>query len=367
MKKQIILCTAVVLALLLSGCRTAELDHESSKNSTTSSFESSTESEAAQPPTDVVGSSKEFSMAYGEIWTPSEEKLKDVFGFSPDAEMNEVSKTGHTVQDDDKILSFDQGMVSFIYPNSKIVNSALFIFRNNIAESNYNADKFSQTEDLDFSTKSEAIQALTDLLQQIGKDESYQITAYALDAQTMKEQEQVLKSAIGEISSDMPMVDRWDSSSESYYLQAVPTVDGYPLLPITTGNYENGSTITNEMITAIYTSSGFELFMMANGVNITSIVKSENELIGENQAKETFNQLNLALLSTETYQVESLQLGYYSEYANADHTEIVFKPAWQAKTIASGEDESKDSGQYSYYLYQYIDAESGQEIVEALG
>ena len=106
---------------------------------------------------------------------------------------------------------------------------------------------------------------------------------------------------------------------------------------------------------------------MTNAVDVTSVEKKEGQLIGEGQARDKFDQLNEALLSTETYQVESLQLGYYSEYANAEHTEITLKPAWQAKTIASGTDESKNNGQYFYSMYQYIDAESGQEIVEALG
>lgn len=367
MNKGVVFCVMISLALLVSGCRTAELNYESSMNSASTSFESSFESDVTPSSTDTLEEAKEFSVAKGVIWNSSEEKLKAVFQFPENVEVNEVSKTGHVIQTDDKVLSFDQGMVSFIYPNSKIVNSVLYIFRNNIAETYYNADKFSKTQDLSFATRTEAVQALTDLLKQIGKDEAYQVTAYALDSQTMKEQEQLLESVMGEIQSDMLMVDEWDSSCDSYYLQAVPTIDGNPLLPVTTGNSENGSAITNEMITAVYTQSGFELFLMTNAVDVTSVEKKEGQLIGEGQARDKFDQLNEALLSTETYQVESLQLGYYSEYANAEHTEITLKPAWQAKTIASGTDESKNNGQYSYSMYQYIDAESGQEIVEALG
>lgn len=365
MRNKLTICTMLVVLILFTGCRTSELGTEVSVNSNISENEyQESSSYSSTAPFDMELTMR---LVKGSVWIPSEDELKSSFHFSENASITEANKTGRVIQEDDKMLSFDQGMVTFIYPNSKIVNSALFIFRNNIAESNYNADKFSQTKDLDFATNLEAKQALIDLLQKIGKDEAYQVTVYALDAQTMKEQEQVLKSAIGEIQSDMPMVDKWESSYDSYYMQAVPTIDGNPLLPVTTGNSENGSAITNEMITAIYTSFGFEFFLMTNAIDITSVEKKEGQLIGEGQARDKFDQLNEALLSTETYQVESLQLGYYSEYANTEHTEIVFKPAWQAKTIASGEDESKDSGQYSYYLYQYIDAESGQEIVEALG
>ena len=122
----------ISLALLVSGCRTAELNYESSMNSASTSFESSFESDVTPSSTDTLEEAKEFSVAKGVIWNSSEEKLKAVFQFPENVEVNEVSKTGHVIQTDDKVLSFDQGMVSFIYPNSKIVNSVLYIFRNNI-------------------------------------------------------------------------------------------------------------------------------------------------------------------------------------------------------------------------------------------
>ncbi len=367
MRKTFISCALIAIILLFAGCRTTEVTQDIPTHSVPSSPGVSNESELSSH---VGNDVKGYSIAYGTVWAPSEENLTALFQIPENTEINEVSKTGHVIQTDDKVLAFDQGMISFICPQSEIVNSVLYIFRNNIAETNYNADQFSQTQDLKFASREEVIEALERLLQEMGKDEVYQITAYSLDSTTMEEQEKLLEEKIGEAQSEMPMVEVWDESCDSYYLQAVPTIDGSPLLSVTTGNAENGTLITNEMITAIYTRSGFELFMMTNGVDITSVEQKEGTLIESEQAEKIFDELNLSLLSNETYQVESMQLGYYSEYVNSEHTQVAFRPAWEAKTIATGEDASKNSenrGRYSYTISQYIDAETGQEIVEALG
>ncbi len=57
-------------------------------------------------------------------------------------------------------------------------------------------------------------------------------------------------------------------------------------------------------------------------------------------------------------------MGCYPQYDNTEHTHVKFLPAWAASVLVTGESEKAETGKFEYTTWQYIDAQSGQELVE---
>ena len=86
----------------------------------------------------------------------------------------------------------------------------------------------------------------------------------------------------------------------------------------------------------------------------------------ENQAKEEIERQLGQLILSEQYTIKSIALGYYPQFADTAHKEVLFYPAWKAVVLAEGDDTMRSSNDtaYSYEFSYMIDAQTGLEISE---
>lgn len=375
MRKAFAFLIICVLCLMITGCQTAEYKNRaqsSSENDVSQRENSAAVSENTMGDgmsSSILGdenetaSTKECHAVLGAMWTPEEETVMKAFPL----EQPEIARgqgpqgTGTLFSSASAVLTIDSGMLVYSQTEGNYVNSVLYTFRNNTQEINYNANLFSQSDSLSFMGHDEAVNALEDLIQTLGREGEYTITCYALDSATMNAQAKVLEEKNGKQEG---IIDEWTEDKECYYLKATPIIDGIPLLPLIYGSSGQGTYITGEDVSAIISSKGFELFMITNAVDVQDIGDEKLDIISQDEAHSRFTELHDMLLSDETYEIKDMLLGYYPQYDDTEHTSIKFLPAWAASVLVTGESKKAETGKFEYTTWQYIDAQSGKELVE---
>lgn len=372
MKKIIMLCVLMLFVLDLSACRTVEYNIRETEDSNTSNSQSEfSGSGELQFTESAINNEESISTASGSVWNPEEKTVLEALSFQNATSVQKElgpNRRGVSYQSENAILSFDSGMLTYAVGDSgtmsTLVYSALYVFRNNPSDAYYNADKFSRKLELSFCSREKAIEQILSTLQKLGRNNKYEIEVYSLDNKTLNEQTSLLKDACGLQDG---IIEKWNEENECYYIQAVPAINDIPLLSVSHGSTQDGTYITGEQVNAIISSRGLEFLMISNAVNIDSVDSEEVNIISKDKAMNVFQELNASLLTNESYKIENIELGYYPEYVSSDHNIIKFSPAWVAKTIVSGESGRESGDEYSYISAQYLDAQTGDEIVEELG
>lgn len=360
MKRIILFFSVVFSVLMFSGCQTSEYyaKEQSHLSDVGNQIEASKGSDSTNQ-----NSVEKLQVAYGAVWTPNQEDALSVFPFEPNIQEEQAANgTGKTIMDSHRLLAIGSGMLTYAVTDNELMHSVMYVFRNNQADSYYNADQFSTESDLSFCTRAGAISALKNILHRLGRTSEYDITCYALDKNTMNSQMEILTEAYG---SQENVISEWGDDSECYYLEAAPIICDYPLLPLSCGSNSDGSQITAESIAAIFSLDGFEMVNIQNAVNVETHEDSQASILTEREAQDRFKKINSSLLSEETYTLQALRKGYYPQYETSDHTRVKFLPAWEATTLVSGESGRETGDSYEYVLRQYIDAQTGQEIVRS--
>lgn len=222
----------------------------------------------------------------------------------------------------------------------------------------YNANQFEKDGDLNFKSHNEVLQDFYKILQAIGLENNYLVNCYNLDSETLKEKEKVMIDKFGGNEN----LDGW---KDCYFLYAVPKLNDKKVFTDVHGSSEKGTMITGEEIISIVTENGLQLLVVSNSINIVEELEKK-EIMTENQAKEEIERQLGQLIVSEQYTIKSIALGYYPQFADTAHKEVLFYPAWKAVVLAEGDDTMRSSNDtaYSYEFSYMIDAQTGLEISE---
>ena len=212
--------------------------------------------------------------------------------------------------------------------------------------------------DLNFKSHNEVLQDFYKILQAIGLKNNYLVNCYNLDSETLKEKEKVMIDKFGGNEN----LDGW---KDCYFLYAVPKLNDKKVFTDVHGSSEKGTMITGEEIISIVTENGLQLLVVSNSINIVEELEKK-EIMTENQAKEEIERQLGQLIVSEQYTIKSIALGYYPQFADTAHKEVLFYPAWKAVVLAEGDDTMRSSNDtaYSYEFSYMIDAQTGLEISE---
>ena len=321
--KQIKLLLILCVLILLASCRTTESTNSLNITSESKDISSGKEFVSSQP---ILKDNVNLSMSVFKGVTSifSEDVINSAFKLSE----NKITQygvgpkeSGYIITDEKCTVTVDEGMISYLSSDVKEVLPVLQVFRYNETDQMYNANQFEKDE-------------------------------------TLKEKEKVMIDKFGGNEN----LDGW---KDCYFLYAVPKLNDKKVFTDVHGSSEKGTMITGEEIISIVTENGLQLLVVSNSINIVEELEKK-EIMTENQAKEEIERQLGQLIVSEQYTIKSIALGYYPQFADTAHKEVLFYPAWKAVVLAEGDDTMRSSNDtaYSYEFSYMIDAQTGLEISE---
>lgn len=212
----------------------------------------------------------------------------------------------------------------------------------------YNADKYSLTDELDFMTREDAFTKLESALKQMGYDFEKEYSAYALDAETM-EKEEYHMSMDGGIDKD-EYKEQWTRDDDCYYFTIRQNYRGLPIHYAYAGVFTNYDP-ENAPVQAIFAKDGI-VELDVNFIYEMSSEEMVQQLIGPEEAAEMVSKKYNSILGDTSYKISRIELVYIVDAAE-EKGSYELKPAW----IFTGA-QSDGKG-----IQTIIDAQTGKEVI----
>lgn len=289
-----------------------------------------------------------------------EEKAFDTFWKSGEYEdygyegKNEYGETVEVISVEDKghMVTYDSGPNSsqFSYAEGYLLPYLLGAFNLEKGYEDYNADKYSLTEQLDFMTREEAYNNLMNVLNGIGLDFEAKYNAYALDAKTLEEEEYHMDMDGG--IEEESYKDSWTKKDESYYFSMRQTYQGIPVFYASYGGaskeYDNDAYTA---VQAIVSEAGIEqinadmIFQFSSEETVKKV--ADFEMVTETLANKFNN-----ILGDEKYTFSQIELVYVIDVSKGVGV-YEMKPAWVF--LGTQSDGSR--------IQVLIDAQTGKEVI----
>lgn len=220
--------------------------------------------------------------------------------------------------------------------------------------SKFNADKYSQTQPLNFMAPEDAFENIKKMINNSGYTiEGMDYSWYALDAATM-EQEEMRMGKSGEILEE-PGRD-WSSEDDCYYFWMEQTHEGIPVY-FGDENYPEDST-ENRPIQAVYSTRGLEHLMVYNVYDFTPLDETY-QLKEFDAAAECVASKYGDILTGADYKVTRAKLYLMPRKDISGNYEV--KLAWLFEVHESGKD-SETGEDFENVLFTFVDAETGEDI-----
>lgn len=212
----------------------------------------------------------------------------------------------------------------------------------------YNADKYSLTNELVFMTREDAFSKLESDLKQMGFDFEKEYSAYALDAETMEKEEHHLAMDGGIATEEYKK--QWTREDDCYYFVVRQKYGGLPIHYAYSGVMTNYGP-ENAPVQAIFSKDGI---MELNVDYIYEMSSDEmvQQMIGIKQVAEVAAKKYNSILGDNTYKISQIELVYIVDVAKQKGN-YELKPAW----ILTGT-QSDGSG-----IQTIIDAQTGKEVI----
>lgn len=216
----------------------------------------------------------------------------------------------------------------------------------------YNADKYSLTDELDFMTRENAFSKLESDLQQMGFDFEKEYSAYALDAETMEKEEYHMADD-GGIAKD-EYKEQWTRDDDCYYFAIRQKYRGLPI------HYAYGKVFTdygpeNAPVQAIVNKDGI-MELTVDHIYEMSSEEMVQQLVGLEQVAEAAKVASKkykskSILKNNTYKISRIELVYIVDAVTKRGSYVM--PAW----ILTGT-QSDGKG-----IQTIIDAQTGNEVI----
>lgn len=270
--------------------------------------------------------------------TEYNDKVNDYFG--------DKYSSYNCISEDERTLSVGYNNATYSTPFCNYVDAALHMEED---AGDYNADKFSTSDEFQGFTREEAFQELKILLEKIGCEVSEEYLCYALDHETMSREEH-WEDIEGNAEVEK-MKESWEEEDDSYYFIINQQFHG---LPVFHPYYytEVSDTLSNSPVQAIISRRGIEmlsverLFTFADDEPVVSL-KSFSEIA------DIFEKSRSQILCEDPFVVTKAELKYFEELTGKDEYKVI--PVW----MISYKQEHDDT---TWYYQSIYDAVSGEEI-----
>lgn len=215
-------------------------------------------------------------------------------------------------------------------------------------DEDYNAERYSLTNELDFMSREDAFSSLNFVLEQMGFDFENEYSAYALDAETM-EKEEYHMGMDGDIATE-EYKEQWTKDDDCYYFAIRQKYRGLPIHYAYCEVFTDYS-VENAPVWAIFTKDGI-MGLDVDCIYEMSSDKIVQQLTDFEKAAEVVSKKYNSILGDTTYTISHIELVYIVDVTK-EKGNYELKPAW----IFMGT-QSDGTG-----IQTIIDAQTGNEVI----
>lgn len=243
------------------------------------------------------------------------------------------------------VLSVSPETLSYSTKFNVYVSNA---FRLQKGYSDYNADRYSTEDNLKFETKESAFKNIKATLENMGIRVEDTYTCYALDYETMKQEEAAMDMDGNEASQFYK--ENWTQEDDSYYFLIRQEYEGIPEYHVF---YDIMPELAedNAPVQVLYNKNGIQ-FLQIEKVFDYSETKDTYKLKDFSAIAEVIEKKYGMLLGNSTYEVTSASLHYMESKAAESEYEV--QPVWIFFT------KENSTGQI---LQDIVNAQTGEEVI----
>lgn len=287
---------------------------------------------------------KAFDFLYGDV------KDYETYEYVEKNEYGEETKMGIYMNPDGLNFSYGSYSSHISYTNAEITPYIYASFVLDKTDSAYNADLYSCETQLSFKSREDAFALVEQALTEMGIQMDMEYHGYALDYQTMQEQEWHM-GMDGEQDDESYKPD-WSEADDCYYFAINQMYRGLPMYHPFSGVFTKAddstapvmALVSNDGIQHMDVERVFEMTEEQEGVQLCSI---------ENIAAVIANKYN-QILGDSQYEILKARLYYYVDINSGLGTYDV-KPVW----IITGLEKAQETEQAIQII---IDAQTAEEI-----
>lgn len=221
-------------------------------------------------------------------------------------------------------------------------------FRIQQSYSDYNADKYSLDTDLKFKTRQEAFDDIKGKLNNMGISVGEEYSCYALDYETMKEEEYAT-DINGDEATDT-YKGEWTEDDDAYYFLINQEYEDIPLYHVFYDAFPLAIE-ENSPIQVLYNKDGIQFLQIERMFNINKL-SGTYELKSFDDVAEVIQNKYGMLLGNSTYEVTTAKMYYMADKQADDQYRVI--PVWIFNTV------EESTGKV---LQDIVNAETLEEIV----
>lgn len=227
---------------------------------------------------------------------------------------------------------------------------------------NYNADKYSQSEEFSFASRERALTDILDILLKmditIGNDYTYR--GYSLDYQTMQNEETLL--GIQGEADPSQYKDNWSSDDDCYYFALRQTCQKMPIYYIYNDIYKEASDAFAQ-VQAAYSKDGL-FYLLMDKIFIFQKGDTKLKLKPFEEIAGTVEYKYANIISNDNYIVTKARLMMMAQHEKNDS--YLLTPVWvfdvtENLKLQSGEDSAEE---HSVLNQVIVNAVTGEEFIQ---
>lgn len=279
---------------------------------------------------------------------------------------NESSTNLHYETADGKQLGISSHSLFFNTPHFNNIRAVFGIaYRIAHYEIGDNLDSYQQNRDLPFLPYAEVIERVKEEFGLLNISVQEPIELYALDYQTMREQEKIrLDSGLLTDPRDgsVNLKGAWTEEDNCYFLIMHLSLQNIPVFPSNHGKVEDKTLVYGSSLYACYSVQGLEYLTISAPYQQTGIAQENVPLISLEDALSVVQHKYSNVILTDPTAITEISFFYVPTLVNKSREEFFMRPAWcfqvGQEVVVGGTVETA-----IYYNTVIIDATSGQEIL----
>lgn len=263
-----------------------------------------------------------------------EKVMKMLFPNQSLSKVNEVqfkNQNGQTLIEEN-FESSNKGFFIWTGNSLNCGQDLMFDIQEAFSLSDSSSQKLYPAKDLTFMTQKDAEKKARDLLTLLGVTASNDLQTFALDYQTMKQEQTKYQKGIG--SDDLkpgkhPSLRKWTQEDDCYCFQFHQEVNGVPIL----GSQQSGESKspTKPIVPTIvvyYGKQGFINDQISNIFETTGVVKEKHIPVSLDKALDALNNKFDEIIMNNPITVTNITLSYVPELEAANQKNYLLTPAW---------------------------------------
>lgn len=279
-------------------------------------------------------------------------------------------------EDESSSLTIEDGYTMYRTNDFEAVRFPIedFTSENEIFSTGIKFGEVYKQDELSFMTKEEAVRTARDLLKQLSIETAEEVEVYAIDFETLQQQQD--KKIQNEIAIQEEMgVSPIQDPTEGYQAKETFTQEDefYVIyftilqeqIPVTQNSYvilDGERTLSGSTARLLLSEKGVIAFEENGFCRSTGISEAPATIISAEEAIENAYEIQNSILSTDKVTVRKINFEYVPVAYNGNYNEVKLTPAWSLTADYNGGISEKDGEEVMITKIIYINAVTGEEI-----